>query len=274
MLTGAIDQPIDNLAVFLWTYTVQTSTEEDQMINIIRYVLTDFCGKCNRPEEFHSKSERTFWIDRVIPIFQTIGDQTGLLGFEWCETNPISFTESTINKDTWKSGPLRNVDGLGYNKTKTDIIVMEASSGQNNEDMVHTKDDTLKNIHGSICALESSLRRYQYARCTTATDLLVFSVQSVCTRITLSTTSMDPNNPGRYLHEECRSAEIPMRYSERLKWLKVFELVSKLVILLRKQTLVVNQLEKENSGIISVDMVDTVWHIMNTNISEEVLTKN
>ncbi|KAG0188194.1 hypothetical protein DFQ28_005230 [Apophysomyces sp. BC1034] len=57
------------------------------------------------------------------------GDQTGLVGFEWCEANPESYTESTVEKDTWKHGPLRNVDGLGYSDLDTDVIVMEASSG-------------------------------------------------------------------------------------------------------------------------------------------------
>jgi hypothetical protein len=111
--------------------------------------------------------------------------------------------EPTIEKNTWKRRPLRNVDRLGYSDLNTDVIVMEASSGQKDEDLVYTKDDTLKNIHGSICALETSLRRYPHARFMTATDLLAFSIQSVCTAVTLSTTSLDPSNPGKCIHQEC-----------------------------------------------------------------------
>lgn len=51
---------------------------------------------------------------------------------------------------------MRYVDGLGYREGRSDIIVMEASSGKNYEDLEHSRDDTLKNVHGSICALEAS----------------------------------------------------------------------------------------------------------------------
>lgn len=179
-----------------------------------------------------------------------MGDQTGLVGFEWCELNPEPYMESTIEKDTRKRGPLRNVDGLEYSNLNTDMIVMEASSGQKDEDLMHTKDDILKNIHGFICALETSLRRYPHAQFMTATNLFAFSGQPVCTTIDLSITSLDSNNPGKYIHQECRTAEIPMNYRERIKWLKFFEFVSKLVIMLRKQTSVIHQLQKENYDII------------------------
>lgn len=133
-----------------------TDMEEDQIIKIIQFTLTDFAGKCNRSQIFEPKHERTFWIDKIIPIFQSIGDQTGLVGFEWCEKNPESFSETTTDLETWKHGPVRYVDGLGYREGRTDIIVMEASSGKNYEDLEHSRDDTLKNVHGSICALEAS----------------------------------------------------------------------------------------------------------------------
>lgn len=262
LVTAAMEKPMHSLPAFLWNYDLQTNMEEEQLGKIVQFVLTDFVCKCNRPRIFQSKSERTFWIDRVIPIFQAVGDQTGLVGYEWCETNPGSYTESTIEQDTWKRGPLRNVDGLGYTDVGTDVIVMEASSGQTNEDLVHTKDDTLKNIHGSICILEAYLRQCPDARFITATNLLAFSVQSVCTAITLSTTCLDPNYPGKYIHQECRMAEIPMNYDERVKWLKVFELVSYLVVMLQKQTLIIHQLQRENSGMVSVDSDETVRYML------------
>lgn len=122
-----------------------------------------------------------------------------------------SWTIHGINyrKRHLERGPLRDVDRLGYSDLNTDMIVMGASSGQ--------KDDTLKNTHGSICALETSLRRYPHARFMTATNLLAFSVQSFCTIIILSTTSRDPSNPGKYIHHECRMTEIPMNYGELIK---------------------------------------------------------
>jgi hypothetical protein len=130
--------------VFLWAYKVEAEMDDAQFIKIMQFFLTYWAGKCNRPMIYQPKSERTFWIDRIIPIFQSIGDQTGLVGFELCETNPTSHTETTMQQDSWKRGPSRNVDGLGRNEHGAEIIVMEGSSGQTNEDITHTKDDTLQ----------------------------------------------------------------------------------------------------------------------------------
>lgn len=44
--------------------------------------------------------------------------------------------------------------------------------------------------------------------------------------------------------------------------MKVFELVSKLVIMLRKQALIIDQLQKEQSGIIPIDNVETVRFVL------------
>ncbi|ORX55619.1 hypothetical protein DM01DRAFT_107347 [Hesseltinella vesiculosa] len=189
-----------------------------------------------------------------------MGDQTGLVGFEWCESSPLSFTESTMHQGSWKREPLRNLHGLGRSEYGTEVIVMESSSGIANEDVTHTKDDTLKNIHGSICALESMFRRYASARLSTALQLLAFSIQSVCSTITLSTTALDPQHPGQYIHLECRSAEIPLDEGQKLSWLKVFELVAYLVAMLREQVLVVRQLQRENSGIDAIDSTDMIQY--------------
>lgn len=89
-----------------------------------------------------------------------------------------------------------------------------------------------------------------------------FTIQSICATITLSTTALDPENIGGFLHQECRSAEVPVHYDERIKWMKVFELVSKLVIMLRKQALIIDQLQKEQSGIIPTDNVETVRFVL------------
>ncbi|CAO3667966.1 unnamed protein product [Rhizopus stolonifer] len=157
MLKSALEKPRTSLPKYLWNQSIHTDMEEEQIIKIIQFTLTDFAGKCNRSQLFEPKHERTFWIDKIIPIFQSIGDQTGLVGFEWYEKNPESFSETTTDLETWKHSPVIYVDGLGYREGRSDIIVMEASSGKNNEDLEHSRDDTLKNVHGSICALEAIL---------------------------------------------------------------------------------------------------------------------
>lgn len=157
---------------------------------------------------------------------------------------------------------MKYVDGLGYREGRSDVIVMEASSGKHNEDPKHSRDDTLKNVHGSICALEAILRRHPNASFETASSLLSFTVQSICTTIILSTTALDPGNIGGFLHQECHSTEVPVHYDERIKWMKVFELVSKLVTMLREQALVFDQLQKEESGIIPIENAETVGFVL------------
>jgi hypothetical protein len=76
------------------------------------------------------------------------------------------------------------VDGLGYGERRSDIIVMETSSGKNNEDLEHSRDDILKNVHSSICALETIRRRHPNASFATASNLLPFTPQSICTTVT------------------------------------------------------------------------------------------
>ncbi|OBZ81958.1 hypothetical protein A0J61_09994 [Choanephora cucurbitarum] len=138
------------------------------------------------------------------------------------------------------------------------LVLLFASSGKNYKDLEHSRDDTLKNVHGSICALEAILRRYPNASFATASSLLSFTVQSISTTIKLSTTALDAENIDSFLHQECRS----VHYDERIEWMKVFELVSKLVMMLREQALIIDQLQKEQSGIIPIDNVETVRFVL------------
>ena len=72
----------------------------------------------------------------------------------------------------------------------------------------------------------------------------------------------NPENIGRFLQQECRSVEVLFHYDERIKWMNVFELVSKLVIMLREQVLIIDQLQKEQSGIIPIDNIETVRFVL------------
>ncbi|KAG1471575.1 hypothetical protein G6F56_002049 [Rhizopus delemar] len=172
-----------------------------------------------------------------------------------------------MDTDVWKLGLSRNVNGLGYNPYHEDLFVLEASSGQDKEDIPHTKDDTLKNVHSSISPLNALVRKFQDGQFSTATNLRTFSVQSVCSTIILCSTRFDPDNIGGYIHEELRSVDIPMTYNDRYKWLKVFELVAKLVGMLRKQTMVHQQLYNEYTGAVPVDEMESIKLLFPTKIS-------
>lgn len=147
--------------------------------------------------------------------------------------------EFTIDQGAWKRNTPRYVDVFGRDQHEYDTIVMEGSSKLAFEDLSHSIDDMIKNIHGSICILEAVLRRYHNAKLTTALNPLAFAIQSIRRTIALSTTSIYLEDPKTYVHEKCRPAEIPTNYRDRYNWLKVFELVCKLIIMLRKQNLII-----------------------------------
>ncbi|KAF9369528.1 hypothetical protein BGX21_005922 [Mortierella sp. AD011] len=239
--SSALDVPFKTLPNFLWTCNIpeKCSLLDKQLTDIIRHVLTSFSSKCKRPSEFIQKSERTFWTDRVQPIFQHFGDETGLLGFEWCETVSFEQVESTVNPNNWEKGGVNYVGGRGYDKKGRNRIMMESSGGAGNERIDHTVNGTIKNAHTSISALNSIIRRNPYSRFTTMSKVNTFSIQSICKSITLCVTYLDKDKPGSFIVQRLRTAEIPTSYDERMLWLKVFELMALLMTKMTDQKAIV-----------------------------------
>ncbi|KAI7888139.1 uncharacterized protein EV154DRAFT_554142 [Mucor mucedo] len=77
---------LSDLPLHLWKFTPPTDTESHDrtMVKIVQFLLTDFCSKYYRNPAYQPRTERTFWIDRVVPIFQIFGNHSQLLGFQWC----------------------------------------------------------------------------------------------------------------------------------------------------------------------------------------------
>ncbi|KAI7904488.1 uncharacterized protein BX663DRAFT_559519 [Cokeromyces recurvatus] len=126
-----------------------------------QYILTSYSDKCNRSIQLRAPSERTLWVDRIASIFQTLGDQTGLIGL--------------------------NV----FIKRHNEILPMEASIGLEKKDMEHTMEDMLKNLNSTIAFINGIGRKYLDASHSTFKKLHVVSVQSVKQTITLTSTRID-----------------------------------------------------------------------------------
>jgi hypothetical protein len=93
---------LDELPRFLWTFETGDSTKDDAILmKVVQCVLTDLF-KSHRNPKYHSKYERTFWVDRVVPIFQALGDHSQLLGFEWCEISAEGHLEFTLDQHDLK----------------------------------------------------------------------------------------------------------------------------------------------------------------------------
>ncbi|KAG0180111.1 hypothetical protein DFQ28_001709 [Apophysomyces sp. BC1034] len=212
LLVEAMDVLLPPLPRFLWTFENDTSTSSDYatFIKIIQCVLTDF---------------------------YTLGDHSQLLGFQWCEIPTEVHAEFAIDPTTWKRSISNKFhDGLGYDSNNRSRLIMEGSSTYTDKENVqHSQDDTIKSIHASIELLDSLVRRHLSASFASLCLIKSFSLQCVCTSVTLSTTSLDPEDAGAYIHAQVRSADIPINYNSRASWTAIFELLVYLFTSLREQ---------------------------------------
>ncbi|KAG1444343.1 hypothetical protein G6F46_012529 [Rhizopus delemar] len=105
-LVDALKQTQSELPHWLWKYEYPTNIDkyEKELIRTVQFVLTDFSSKCNRQRSVLnlSNSECTFWVDRVVPLFQIFGDQTGLLNYQWCEVLSRKHAENTMDIKNFK----------------------------------------------------------------------------------------------------------------------------------------------------------------------------
>ncbi|OAD70808.1 hypothetical protein PHYBLDRAFT_148031 [Phycomyces blakesleeanus NRRL 1555(-)] len=246
MLKDALNKPIDEIIQFLWRHECPEDLEDQEMefLEALKLILTHFAGKCKRKKRDSTNSERAFWISYVIPIFDAFADQTGLLNFRWCEIYLQSHADTN-------PGAVRYVDGLGLDESENERLVMESSSGEYKEKPNHTEDDTLKQIHSSIMMLKVDINNYRNSAFSTICLVKTFGLHCVKKDITLTKTKLD-GATGRYIYQEIRSAEIPVAYEKRHKYLKIAELLATLTKLLVIQKNVREKLEKERSDYIPV----------------------
>ncbi|ORZ02273.1 hypothetical protein BCR43DRAFT_559253 [Syncephalastrum racemosum] len=147
---GKLKQSEEELPAWLWSRRLSSNVDdyETQIIKAIRFVLTDFASK----SVSGTNSERTFWVDRVVPLFQIFGDQTQLLSYEWCEIFCKSHAEDTM--DDKGIGRARFVDGMGYDAFHRERLVMESSGDVLKEHTRHRADDAVKQLHSTIAILK------------------------------------------------------------------------------------------------------------------------
>jgi len=77
-------------AIFLksiWSHNLPPCTTglQNQFLMVVQLTLTDYYGMIaldpNQP--YNHNHERTFWVERVIPMFKYFSKMTGLVSFKW-----------------------------------------------------------------------------------------------------------------------------------------------------------------------------------------------
>jgi hypothetical protein len=229
LLHQALKQEVDSLPSFLWGTKTVANPNEQKLINVTKFVLTSFADTCSTiaiKTKLYQDYERTFWVQHIIPIFQTFGNQTGLLSFNWCEI-------PTMHHSSEDQDAARYVDGMGYDGRRNERVVFEASSGQYDVNTDKIIDDGTKQISSMMSMLKDIASSHLNAEFDTFLKIKVFGIQSVKTNIILS--EMLFREDGRYHYREVRSAEVLTEYVERNKWIKIFEILCYLFVELKNQ---------------------------------------
>ncbi|KAI8883841.1 hypothetical protein K501DRAFT_136435, partial [Backusella circina FSU 941] len=126
------------------------------------------------------------------------------------------------------------------------------SGGLIKENIQHTSDATLKQIHSFIDILNSDIAQNMDASFITMKKSLAIGIQLVKTTITLATVSLNGNGNG-YVYEEIETCDIPTCYKNRTRWLRVFDLMSNLMGILKEHNIIYDKLKAEHNGVIEVD---------------------
>ncbi|KAI8078900.1 uncharacterized protein BX664DRAFT_343018 [Halteromyces radiatus] len=266
-LMAALDQDQEQLATWLWTQKQHDITSrEAKLLNMMKFILINFVDNCtatpisilNNTSTARKDYERTWWVRRVVPLFQTFGNQTGLLNFDWCECETTHHALEEMDLTIWEKGSSRFADGLGYDWNANERLVMEGSCGQHRESVSKTVDDSIKQLSSMIAMLKGIANIHLNARFDTMLRTKIFGVQSIKTSIVLSEVQFDEN--AKFSYRQVRKAEIPTSYKQRNKWLRVFELLAYLFVALDDQVVNMKQLDDEEDGAVNIPPQDTVRH--------------
>ncbi|KAG0162020.1 hypothetical protein DFQ28_003703 [Apophysomyces sp. BC1034] len=225
-VVAALDQDLEGLPGWLWTHQAPhgLAAQEKKLLNAVKFILTNFadnCGAVSMNAPAVTDYERTWWVRRVVPIFQTFGNQTGCLMFDWCEVETKHHAFAQMDPKLWEKGQARFADGLGYDWYGEERLIMEGSCGQHKEKVSKTVDDSVKQISSMIAMLKGMASSHRNASFATMLKTKVFGLQSIKTTLVLSEVQF--TEQGKFTYNQLRTAEIPTSYMQRSKWLRVFE---------------------------------------------------
>lgn len=82
-LREALLLPFEDFPKMLWQIDPTTDVKESkEIIKIMQYTLTSFHLHCLRTIE-PTDHERTYFVQSIIPVFEALGQVTGLLKYNW-----------------------------------------------------------------------------------------------------------------------------------------------------------------------------------------------
>ncbi|KAI9486311.1 MAG: hypothetical protein EXX96DRAFT_39065 [Benjaminiella poitrasii] len=235
----------------------------------IKYAMLDFLLNLKRPENYNNNDERSIYCEVFISLFKAFGNCTQSLGYTClkhrCEkkakdSDYVWLVSNDFAKE--KKNNLKLLDGVGRliaNDT-LNYFLIESSGFDGDKVVSHSLNDTLKNIKNGHDNLKFFVSNYRNASFETIKKVHLFSCQIIRNKITLLKYSI--KSPTTWKVVECRSASVPLHFSDALEYIKVFELFAFLQNDICEQEKVLRQLKLENLNIVHVNDQDTVAHCL------------
>ncbi|KAI7860400.1 hypothetical protein BDC45DRAFT_583751 [Circinella umbellata] len=217
----------------LWSTNINTDNEKSLlMMKIIQYTLTSFHLHCiNSSEEI--SHERIFFVNLIIPAFRALEKVTGLVEYHWCEkqllANKLVYLKLG-SESTSKNGQrlMNGLTSMCSTPSKMESVLMEASSGNDSENVPDTLGDTIELLECSTNSLLVESKNYQDASYEAFKSLKVNTVHTIKNEITLHQVSV--LDPFRWQSVQVRTCKVPNTWAQRSGYAKYFELIATIVV--------------------------------------------
>ncbi|KAG2221205.1 hypothetical protein INT45_000245 [Circinella minor] len=244
--------PFEDFPRILWSTNINTNDEKSvMMMKIIQYTLTSFHLHCINPSE-ETSHERTFFVNLVIPAFRALEKVTGLVKYHWCEKQLLAnkLVYLKMGSESSNKNGNRLMDGLASmcdTPSKMESVLMEASSGNDCENVPHTLGDTIKLLECSTNSLLVESKNYKDASYEAFKNLKVNTIHTIKNEITLNQVSVLDSS--RWQSIQVRTCKVPNTWAQRSGYAKYFELIATIVISLFDAKDILEKLGNEHNGL-------------------------
>ncbi|KAG0176906.1 GTP-binding protein of the rab [Apophysomyces sp. BC1034] len=109
----------------------------------------------------------------------------GLLAFDWCECETKHHALAEMDLALSENGSPRFPDGLGYDWSAEEHVVLEASGGQHRENIQKIVDDSMKQVNSMISMLKGYINARLNANFTTAMKTKVYEIHDYLFKLLL-----------------------------------------------------------------------------------------
>jgi hypothetical protein len=188
-----------------------------------------------------------------------------LLSFQWCAKQLRNNHIWYINNDYSTEGPGKKfLDGIGtLSEFDLSIILIESSSYNQGIITKHALGDTLKQLKNATDTLKHLTSKCMNSDYSTLKKVKIFTVHIIQERMTLISSSIQ--SPSKWEVVECRSCDIPTTYEDRFLLVNVFEFFAFLYDELESQKKILQDLQKQQLGIIEFNEENSVRNILFSN---------